>query len=262
VYKKFLLIISLIFLQAHGADDSLKTDSNQTILKQIIGGSVIGFEIVGIPLADWYLNRHKPININNMSLSFRDAEPYIQDELWHFVAAASTNQFNYLILSECFDLDNSLLASIIISSIFWTGLEFLDGIAGSGFSFRDELGNISGILYSTIKTIYPDFPIYIRLGVHDWGLLSKTLDKMNIRKLFREKYCFMKVDILFMAKNQIYGGLSISNTTNKHDRIGITAGYDLLKEMTEVQDARWNKLLNFITNYFTLSINFTVWING
>ena len=172
-----LLVLGLLVMQAHGTGgverEIPKSESPGRGLGYLTGAGIFGLEFIGIPVIDRYLNWGKPPRWGNPFKNLSENEPYHQDELWHFVGAASTAQLNYSVLENYFGMDDPLFTSAIMTLLFWTWMECLDGMGSSGFSIRDQIANLSGVVYSSIKRKYPEFPLYVRLGVRDYvGLIS------------------------------------------------------------------------------------------
>jgi hypothetical protein len=261
-----LLVLGLLVMQAHGTGveaerEMPKTESLERGLGYLTGAGIFGLEFIGIPVIDRYLNWGKPPRWGNPLKNLSENEPYHQDELWHFVGAASTAQLNYSVLENYFGMDDPLFTSAIMTLLFWTWMECLDGMGSSGFSIRDQLANLSGVVYSSIKQKYPEFPLYVRLGVRDYvGLISKSLEG-DVKKLFGAKYRMTKVEIIYMAKNFSYAGFVVSNGKKNEDKMGLTMGFDIVRMLNNEYQGWWSKPLGFFCNHLCLSVNFTYWIN-
>lgn len=250
---RYILFIGLLCFQTNGCP--------KTTGRFIAGVSALGIELFGIPISDWYVNWRVTPGINNPFKNIKEKEPFHQDEMWHFAASGITTRLNYHILKEYLGVKDPFWTNAVGNAIFWTGMELLDGTLGSGFSIRDEIGNLCGVAFSSLKLRYPDLPFFVRLGVADWSRLISYASK-GFNQFNRHKYYFMKVDILYTTPYYLYGGLSISTKEkSRSDKLGITTGFDLAKALNDSSKGWWNGPLDFILETLNISVNFTYWID-
>jgi hypothetical protein len=230
----------------------------------VFGIGVIGLEFVGIPLLDIKCNYQKFPKLDNPFKYIEEKEPFIQDELWHFVGASSFTEINYMVLQNCFAMEKPYLLSGLMSLTFWTGMECLDALSGSGFSIRDELGNVLGVTFSLIKIKYPGFPLKVRIGIRNIKSFGTALEKAVSGSLHHQlgrQYDFMKVELIYrLPESYLYAGAAVTRTENKHDLYGVTIGLDALDFINDVNEGWWNKPLGFFNRHFSTGISFTCWI--
>ena len=175
-----LLVLGLLVMQAHGTGveaerEMPKTESLERGLGYLTGAGIFGLEFIGIPVIDRYLNWGKPPRWGNPLKNLSENEPYHQDELWHFVGAASTAQLNYSVLENYFGMDDPLFTSAIMTLLFWTWMECLDGMGSSGFPSESARESLRSCLQFNKTNI--GISLYVRLGVRDYvGLISKSLE--------------------------------------------------------------------------------------
>lgn len=181
----------------------------------------------------------------SFSQYFKDNEPYYEDDLWHITGSSSTYKISYDLLHNYIN-DPTIIASTISLSI-WSMVEVLDAYNGVGFSLIDLRSDCIGILFQIIKDRY-NLPISIRVAVKDFDRF--TIIFYDYDKMMNEHYDIMNSEIIVYLK-YYYIGLAISKKSNNNNNIyGATIGYDVLKNI---------KMLNYISDYFNVSISLTVW---
>jgi hypothetical protein len=230
----------------------------------LFGIGIIGLEFAGIPLLDIKYNYGKFPKLDNPFNNVKEKEPYIQDELWHFVGASAFTELNYGILQNCFGMESPYLLSGLMTLTFWTGMECLDGLSGSGFSVRDELGNVLGVTFSLIKIRYPGFPFKVRIGIRNFKSFATSLEKAiagSIHHQLGSQYDFMKVELIYrLPDSYLYAGAAVTRTENRKDLYGVTVGLDALDFINDISEGWWNKPLGFVTRHFSTGISFTYWL--
>ncbi|MFP4165147.1 MAG: hypothetical protein ACLFQB_08665 [Chitinispirillaceae bacterium] len=241
------------------ADDK----NNSLILDYAAGSGILGFEFVGIPVLSRYLNWKRPVKWENPLKFINELEPYLQDETWHFAGAHMTTEFNYHVLSHYFGREDPLVAAGVLSLAFWTGMECLDGLAGSGFSLRDQAANSLGAAFGMLKLRYPDIPVHFRLGVENWGrFLMFARSGFNRNKTGTDFYSIFKTELIYVFENDLYAGIALSKGRGKKNhtnRFGISAGYDLLNDIGENKDSHLCQFIDFLRRHLVLSIGVTYW---
>ncbi|HEX2957520.1 MAG TPA: hypothetical protein VHO70_11855 [Chitinispirillaceae bacterium] len=230
----------------------------------LFGISLIGLEFAGLPLLDVKYNYRKFPKLDNPFNYIEEREPFIQDELWHFVGASALTEVNYSILQNCFAIEKPYLLCGLMTFSFWTGMECLDALSGSGFSVRDELGNLLGVTFSLIKIRYPGFPFKVRIGVRDIRSFATSIQKAvtgSIHHQLGSQYDFMKVELICRSPDTyLYTGVAVTRTENRQDLYGITFGLDAVDIVNDLYSGWWNKPLGFITRHFSTGISFTCWL--
>lgn len=256
--QKLAVLLIILFYQLLF---SQSTDRPNPKLKHVAGIGILCAQYVSIPLIDYFINWKDPPGITNPFTNIRENETFHQDEMWHFIAAGSTTRLNYYLLRDFIGLSDPIWINAISNGIFWTSMEVLDGAIGSGFSIRDELGNLLGIAFSSLKLKYPSIPFSVRLGMADWRKFGSSFSN-GFRSINKNKYSFMKVDFLYTSPYYLYGGLSLSTDLNSRtDRVGLTAGLDILKALNDWKKGWWNWPVDYMLESLNISVNFTVWID-
>jgi hypothetical protein len=258
------LIISLVFTTVCSASIETPEKKEPSTGSVLFGISVIGLEFAGLPLLDIKYNYRKFPKLDNPFHYIEEREPFIQDELWHFVGASAFTEINYRLLQNCFGMENPYLLSGLMTFTFWTGMECLDALSGSGFSVRDELGNVLGVTFSLIKIRYPGFPFKVRIGVRNFRTFTKSVEKAvtgSIHHQLGSQYNFMKVELICrLPDTYLYAGAAVTRTENKKDLYGVTVGLDALDFLNDINEGWWNQPLGFVTRHFSTGISFTWWL--
>jgi hypothetical protein len=231
----------------------------------VIGAGLLGLEFIGLPILDIKCNYKKIPALRNPFAFVAEKEPFLEDELWHFVGASAFTELNYIILENYLFIHKPYLLTGLLTIAFWTGMECLDALSGSGFSLRDELGNIAGTTFSLCKLKYPDIPFKVRIGIKDIRSFNSSIQKAvngSIHHQLGKQYDFMKVEFIFILPDSyVYTGAAVSRTGNREDLYGVTLGFDALDCINDLKDGWWNKPLGFIGRHFSTSISFTYWLN-
>jgi hypothetical protein len=259
------LVLSVIFCTTVNSATIDTTDNRRHSSGSILLGiGMIGLEFVGIPLLDIKYNYRKFPRLDNPLNYIEEKEPYIEDELWHFVGASAFTEINYTILQNCFSMESPYLLSGLMTLTFWTGMECLDGLSGSGFSVRDELGNVLGVTFSLIKIKYPGFPFKVRIGVRNMKSFAKALEKSvsgSIHHQLGTQYDFMKVELIYrLPDSYLYAGAAVTRTENRKDLYGVIIGLDALDFINDINEGWWNNPLGFFSRHFSTGISFTCWL--
>lgn len=227
------------------------------------GAGMLGFEFIGVPVLSRYLNWKKPVKWDNPFKHIRELEPYLQDETWHFVGANITTEINHHILSEYFEIEDPLLAAGLLSLAFWTGMECLDGLAGAGFSLRDQTANTLGAAFGVFKLYNPDIPIYFRVGVENWGrFLMFAKSGFDRNKTGTDFYSMFKTELVYVFENDLYAGVALTKgrgKDNHNNRFGISFGYELLNDVGDDQDSWLWQGLDFMRRHVVLAVGVTYW---
>ncbi len=271
---RILLMMALcaVYLQAQDttsaeisifSQDLAESPSLESIMDYSTGGGLLAFEFVGIPVLSRYLNWKNPIHWDNPFRHIKESEPYFMDESWHFVGASLTSEFNYKLLSEYLKLEDPLLLSGLLSLAFWTGMECLDGLAGAGFSLRDQTANTLGAAFGILKVRYPELPIFVRIGVEDWGRFAMFAQSGFDRQLTgTDFYSMFKTEFIYVFDNDLYTGIALSKGKGKKNysnRLGISVGWDLLNDVGKDSDSWFVKKVDFFRKYLIMSIGVTYW---
>ena len=264
--KLSLLIIIIIVNISFTKDNPVeKADvSNKADLIHIAAGSgLLVFELVGLPLINIYaVNPHMPALRNPFNYVY-EKEPYIEDKLWHFVGASMFTELNYYIYSRLFMMENPYLMSALTSLTFWTGMECMDALIGSGFSLLDQSANILGITFAILRLYYPNMPLRVRVGVKDWSDFASGFSRVLSGTIHHElgtQYDYMKVDIVYMFPTEnLYAGVAVSRKADKKNQFGVTAGFDIANWLISKKKGWWNGPLRVFDNHFSVNLEFTIW---
>jgi hypothetical protein len=260
----WLILSVLLFTTVNSTSIDTSGNREHSSGSVLLGIGLIGLEFIGIPLLDIKYNYGKFPRLHNPLNYIEEKEPYIEDELWHFVGTSAFTEINYTILQNCFSMENPYLLSGLMTLTFWTGMECLDGLSGSGFSVRDELGNVLGVTFSLIKIKYPGFPLKVRIGVRNIRTFAKAVEKSvsgSIHHQLGTQYDFMKVELICrLPDSYLYAGAAVSRTENKKDLYGVTIGLDALDFVNDINDGWWNRPIGFISRHFSTGISFTWWL--
>lgn len=265
--KQILFCLALLLLSCKNPVCEM-TNTNQTngltVYKVATGCGILALELIGIPAVDFKYNYRTIPKIDNPFKYVCEKEPYIQDELWHFVGASALTEINYRMFSNCFMMQNPYVVSGLLTVALMTGMECCDAWCGSGFSVRDECGNILGTIFSLVKIRYPEFPVKVRIGIKDlssFNVAVKNALHESVRHQLGKQYDYMKVELIYTIPDLfLYGGVAVSRTDNKKDLFGITAGLDVFDCVNSVKKGWWNESLSFVSRYFSASVSFTYWM--
>jgi hypothetical protein len=267
MYKKSAILICFLFFIPVHSEISPPTDtsgnqSNRSI-KITAGAVLLGIECIGFPLLDVKFNYGKIPRLRNPFRYVKEKEPFHEDELWHFVGASAFTELNYALFQDLLFIENPYIITGLTSIAFWTGMECFDALSGSGFSVRDECGNVFGTLFSLYSIKHPDFPVRMRIGVKNLRSFSTALKKAvsgSVHHQLGKQYDFMKVELIYMIPDlPVYTGVAVSRNSSREDLYGVTAGLDILEYCNGLKSGWWNKPLAFVGNHFSLSVNFTWW---
>jgi hypothetical protein len=269
LYLKSIIIILFAFLKLTYSNISTPVDTSRYqlyhVLKISAGIGILGFECIGIPLLDVKNNYGEFPRLRNPFRYIKEKEPYLEDELWHFVGASSFTDINFRIFRDLFFLEDPYLISGLFTIGFWTGMECLDALSGSGFSLRDECGNILGTMFSLYTIRHPDFPLRVRIGIKDVSSFKMALKNVisgSIHHQLGKQYDFMDVEFIYMIPHQpVYTGIAISRGRDKIDLYGVTAGFDIPTYANYLTKKKWSEPIEFISRHFSVSVNLTVWLN-
>jgi hypothetical protein len=234
-------------------------------LKISAGIGILGFECIGIPLLDVKYNYGEFPRIRNPFRYIEEKEPYLEDELWHFVGASAFTDINFKVFQDLFFIEEPYLITGLFTIGFWTAMECLDALSGSGFSLRDECGNILGTMFSLYTIKNPEFPLRVRIGIKDKKSFKTALRKAisgSIHHQLGKQYDFMAVEFIYMIPRQpVYTGFAVSRGRNKINLYGVTAGFDIPTYANHLTKRRWSEPLEFISRHFSVSLNLTIWLN-
>jgi len=255
------LLISPDMLQTRDLNCSISS-SSEDILKAGAGTAVLCFELIGFPILQksvfWKRtpNTYTPFKLG-------EHEPYLMDKSLHFTGAGVTTELNYHLLKSGFGFEDPILAAGLASLAFWTIMECFDGVASTGFSINDQIGNTLGVVFGMLKLKYPSFPVYVRVGVED---LRRTLNwaqtGFDLKKFGTDYYSMLKTELIYVFDNNLYAGLALSKgigRDNYSDRFGISVGYDLLNGIDNRGESVFYKILGFAQRHTAVSINATYW---
>jgi hypothetical protein len=210
-------------------------------LSSKLGTVILSTELLSPVLSATISNIFIPTNLDicNPIDNIKESEPYLQDNTWHIIGAAATNDANYYILKQY--LNDPIVLSAIITTITWTQIECIDAFQNIGFSVSDIKSNTIGIAFSTLKIKYPNIPVKLRLGVNK---PTQLLPRNNYYKfIMKNHYNIMKTEIVYSHDN-LYAGVALSTSNNNKDIFGLTLGYDIAES---------------INKYINLSTNITIW---
>lgn len=264
---KFRFLISLLIASSfcsHAENNITIQHNRPNALYTVTGVSLLTFQFAGIPLLDVALNYQKFPKLTNPLKHIYEREPFIEDELWHFVGAATFTDLNYYLYKHLLHSKHPLLLSGITSLSFWTGMECVDAIMGHGFSLLDETGNIAGIAFGILMLKYPDLPLRARIGVKNWNEFFKAASRIASHGLHGEigpQYNYMKVEFIYLFPSSLYTGLAVSRKENKRNQFGITSGFDLINWLNKKKNGWWNFPLERFDNHFSLNLELTIWLN-
>lgn len=264
IYLLFvLLIVNISFTEDYPGEKTL-TNKKADLVHIAAGSCFLAMELIGIPLIDIYAVKQKTPQLHNPFNYISEREPFIEDELWHFVGASMFTELNYYIFSKLFLMDDPYLISAITSLTFWTGMECMDALTGSGFSLLDETGDILGVTFGLLRLYYPSLPIRVRIGVKDWNAFANGFSrvlKSTIHHELGKQYDYMKVDIVYMFPSEyLYTGLAISRKSDRTNQFGVTAGFDLASWLNSKKKGWWNSPLTVFDNHFSFNLEFTLWM--
>lgn len=264
---KFHFLISLLIassLYGNVKNDDITQHKKINALYTTTGVSLLAFQFVGIPLLDIAINYRELPELTNPFRHVFEKEPFIEDELWHFVGAASFTDLNYYLFKHLLNSEHPLILSGITSFSFWTGMECVDAIMGNGFSLLDETGNIAGIAFGLLLLKYPDFPFRVRIGVKNWNEFLRATSRIASSGLHGEigsQYNYMKVEFVYLFPSSLYSGLAVSRKDRKQNQFGITSGFDLIDWLVKKKNGWWNFPLKLFDNHFSVNLELTIWLN-
>jgi hypothetical protein len=263
----FLLPILLIANTSFTEDytgEKLLTNKKADLVHLASGSGLLALELIGLPLIDVYAVKQRTPVLRNPFSYIDEREPFIEDKLWHFVGASMFTELNYYIFSKLFLMDDPYLISALTSLTYWTGMECMDALTGSGFSLLDETGDLLGVTFGLLRLYYPDLPIRVRIGVKDWNAFADGFSRVLTSTIHHEmgkQYDYMKVDIVYMFPSEyLYTGLAISRKKDRTNLFGVTAGFDLASWLNSKKQGWWNGPLTVFDNHFSFNLEFTMWM--
>lgn len=259
----FILNVN-IFCTEDYPGEKVYTNKKADLLHVAVGSSLLALELIGLPLIEIYAIKKQMPELHNPFNYIDEKEPFIEDELWHFVGASMFTELNSYIYTKLFLMEKPYLISALTSLTFWTGMECLDALTGSGFSLLDETGDILGVTFGLLRLYYPDLPIRVRIGVKDWNGFVNGFSRVLSGTIHHEigtQYDYMKVDIVYMfPADYLYSGLAISRKSGKKNQFGITVGFDIASWLNNVKKGWWNSPVRFFDNHFSFNLEFTMWM--
>jgi hypothetical protein len=231
-------------------------------MRTAAGVALLCFEFTGVPVLQKYIFFNRSPN-SYTAFKFGEHESYLMDKSFHLVGTAIMTEFNYHLLKECFGLEDPVLAAGVTGLAFFTVLEYFDGIASTGFSTKDQIGNTLGALLGMLRLKYPSFPVYVRLGVEDSKrTMQWAQNGFSLKKYGTDYYSMTKSELIYVFDNNLYVGAALSKGVGKDnysDRFGISFGYDILNGIEKKGDSAIYKMLGFGHRYTSLSICVTYW---
>ena len=121
----------IVFSDVLPPDDTLRHDSHRP-LKITSGIILLGAECIGFPLLDVKFNYGKLPRLRNPFRYIKEKEPFLQDELWHFVGASAFTELNYYLFRIALS-GKPISDQWSFSIAFWTGMECLMHYREAGF---------------------------------------------------------------------------------------------------------------------------------
>lgn len=231
----------------------------------LLGATVLGVEFAALPLFNLHI-KGDAVTFGNPLHNLRENEPYLQDNVWHFIGAAAATELHYLLLDHYFSISNPKVAAGALSLFFWTIMECFDGFTGAGFSVKDQVSNTMGVAFGIFKLYHPQIPLYIRVGVENWGrLVAFAGSGFDLCAVGTDYYSIFKTEIIYVFENNFYAGIgSIKGrgTGNHDDRYGVTVGYELFRGIEQENDYWWAHSLAYFRRHFILSIGVTYWFDN
>lgn len=258
-----LVMVNISFSENYSGEKSY-VNKKADLAHIASGSSLLALELIGLPLISIYAVEHKMPKLHNPFNYIDEKEPFMEDKLWHFVGASMFTELNYYIYSKLFLMDKPYLISALTSLTFWTGIECMDALTGSGFSLLDETGDLLGITFGLLRLYYPNLPIRVRIGVKDWDAFANGFSKVLSSTIHHEigkQYDYMKVEIVYVfPSDYLYTGLAISRKSDRTNLFGATAGFDLVSWLNSKKKGWWNSPLTVFDNHFSFNLEFTMWI--
>jgi hypothetical protein len=207
-----------------------------------------------------------------------ESEPYLEDKIWHCANGATLTDLHYWTLNKFFNVD-SRWGAMGMTFLTLTAVELLDGSDRSGkwgVSWRDEAGNISGIMLWYLRQRYPSFvPIDVRLGIRRWNKVPSmiknfagditSMDTRHYESLHLNNYSIFKAEIIVRPYSYFYTGLAVSCKTDgsgmgiPENLFGVTAGIDVLRWYANRRKGKFTPFANFIGQNLSLPLSFTFW---
>jgi hypothetical protein len=258
-----ILIVHISFTEDYTVEKK-HLNKKADLLHLAAGSGLLALELIGLPLIDVYAIKQKTPKFHSPFNYVSEREPFLEDKLWHFVGASMFTELNYYIFSKLFFMDDPFLLSALTSLTFWTGMECMDALTGSGFSLLDETGDLLGVTFGLLRLYYPNLPIRVRIGVKDWSAFAREFSNVLSGTIHHEigtQYDYMKVDIVYMfPSDYLYTGVAISRKSGKKNQFGVTAGFDIASWLNSKKKGWWNSPLRFFDNHFSFNFEFTMWM--
>src|SRR3989339_22878 len=201
-----------------------------------------------------------------------EGEPFHEDDMWHFLAAASLSHANHFVFCRYFNARSSAFAAGG-ALLTMSGIEVLDALAKSKkweFSISDEVGNCAGVGFFILKERFPRLPVFVRGGIRQWKRTPELVrapyllatDYRKYSKGHLDRYSIGKVEAIFKFYGNLYGGAAISKhdgASNK-DLVGICMGYDIVQKIRESASGWLQAPLDNVSRYLSLDLGFTYWM--
>lgn len=265
-YSLLLLVIFAGIICSENNQIKITKATNESKLLPIATGSgLLAVEFIGIPLINMAISYKKIPHLKNPLKYIYEKEHYMEDKLWHFVGASIFTEMNYYLYEKLYFIDEPYIVSGLTSLAFWTGIECMDGMAGSGFSLRDETANILGITFEILRLRYPNLPLRVRIGAKNWNEFSNAASRVFSGAIHHElgtQYDYMKVEFVYLFPTEnLYAGIAISRKNQKDDQAGISAGFDLISWLNNKKKGWWNYPLKSFDTHFSLNLELTYWLN-
>lgn len=233
--------------------------------KTFIGVSLLGIEAIA-PLLGAYLSDPPPtINHVNPLKRIGDDEPFLEDNAWHMVGAASLVEINNQIFTKYFNMNDPKFLSAALSLSFWTSVEVMDAETGDKFNLQTEAADAMGVAFALLRMYVHPFPFEVRIGVKEWNSVGNLIENGSMRckydTFYDTYYSIMKTELIYKYSN-FFCGVALSKQHNElgdNDVWGLTIGYDYISYLNNVTKGWWNSPVNFLDRHFTISAGFTLW---
>jgi hypothetical protein len=242
-----------------------------------LGYSVLAAEYVAGPFIAFQYWWKDGLTRNPFDNIF-EAEPYLEDKTWHCWNGMNLTDLHYWTLRKFFNVDSRWTA-MGMTFLTLTTIELMDGSDRNrkwGTSWRDETGNISGILLWYLKQRFPAYvPVDVRVGIRRWdkvptlvGNLVRDIrlsDSKGYEASHMNGYSVYKTELIVTPYNYFYAGLAISCKTDSNgvgipeNLFGVTAGFDVLRWYANRNKGKYTPFANFVGQYLSLPLSFTYW---
>jgi hypothetical protein len=243
-----------------------------------MGWSIIAAEYLAGPFVAYHVWWKDGLSRNPFS-NIYETEPYLEDKMWHCWNGANLTDLHYWTLKKFFKAD-SRWGAMGMTFLTLTAIELMDGSDRNGkwgTSWRDEAGNVCGIMLWYLRQKFPDYvPVDVRVGIRRWNKVPfmvssvftdiKSSDsKHYYGSTHMNNYSIFNTEIIVRPYNYFYGGLAVSCKTDStgmgipENLFGVTTGFDVLRWYTNKHRGKLTPFANFVGQNFSLPLSFTYW---